>query len=72
MLKLDPQKIRGSKWDEGGKSGIVQILISHDETKIKSIQFAYVENGEVYHSEIHGKPDGLKFNIVSTSNTPTL
>nr|XP_043613528.1 inactive protein RESTRICTED TEV MOVEMENT 1-like [Erigeron canadensis] len=66
MMKLNPKRMKGDAWDEGGKSGIVQILISHEEGKINSFQFAYVDQkGDVRHSEIHGQLNGWKFNIVT-------
>ncbi|GKA33001.1 jacalin-like lectin domain-containing protein [Tanacetum coccineum] len=64
MLELGPRKMKGKLWDEGGKSKVVKILISHEEDVSKSIQFAYVEKQNVRHSEIYGNHSGLNFDIV--------
>ena len=45
MIKLGRRVTQGSVWDEGGKSDIVQILISHQPDSIKSIQFLHSSNG---------------------------
>ncbi|KAI3687656.1 hypothetical protein L1987_81356 [Smallanthus sonchifolius] len=65
MLKLGPKLMEGSIWDERGKTGVAQILISHQEAMINSIQFIYRSRAEVSHSKIYGEPDGLKFDLVT-------
>ena len=53
--RFSPVDMEGSIWDEGGKTEIVQILISHDEDSINAIQFVYVVNRKLVRSKIHGK-----------------
>lgn len=65
MLRLGPKEMKGSIWDEGGGTTIVQILISHRHYQIDSIQFLYAVNGKVFRSEIRGELTGLKFDMVS-------
>ena len=55
MQKFSPVHMEGSIWDEGGKTEIVQILITHHEYDIDSIQFIYVVDGKLLRSEIHGR-----------------
>lgn len=50
MLKLGLKSMLGSSWDEVGNNEVVQILISHQENIIFSIQFVYAEKGKVRHS----------------------
>ncbi|PWA60882.1 jacalin-like lectin domain-containing protein [Artemisia annua] len=69
MLKLGPKEMKGEVWDEGGKSEIVQILISHEEDTIRAMQFAYVVDGKVLLSQIYGELTGLNFDRV-TFNRP--
>ncbi|PWA77542.1 jacalin-like lectin domain-containing protein [Artemisia annua] len=64
MIKLGRRVTKGSVWDEGGKSDIVQILISHQPDYIKSIQFLYNSNGVGSLSEVHGEHTGTKFNTI--------
>ncbi|KAL7595301.1 inactive protein RESTRICTED TEV MOVEMENT 1-like [Lactuca sativa] len=65
MSKLGPKIIKGTTWDEGGKTKIMQILISYGKHTVYSIQFVYAVNGKTLPSEIHGKPCGSKFDIVT-------
>lgn len=65
ILKLGPKKMKGITWDDGGKSKLMQILISYGKNTVYSIQFVYAVNGKTLPSEIHGKPCGSKFDIVS-------
>ncbi|KAL4592408.1 hypothetical protein LXL04_005401 [Taraxacum kok-saghyz] len=65
MVKFGPKQLRGTIWDEGGKTKILQILISHEEYAIHSIQFVYVVDGQVVRSNIHGEPNGLKIDVVT-------
>ena len=67
MVKLGPNKVVGSIWSEKGKSKIVQILISYEEHAIKSIQFIYVLNGNLCHSEIYGERHVSSFSTVRIS-----
>ncbi|KAI3792227.1 hypothetical protein L2E82_06101 [Cichorium intybus] len=65
MVKFGPKSMTGSIWDEGGKSKILQILISHGNNCINSIQFVYVVDKKVLRSEVHGGSNGFKFDIVT-------
>ncbi|KAI3792226.1 hypothetical protein L2E82_06100 [Cichorium intybus] len=65
MLKLGPNQTKGSIWDDGGKTKIVQILISYGRQTVYSIQFVSAVNGKMLPSEVHGKPSGRKFDIVT-------
>ncbi|GJR03022.1 inactive protein restricted TEV movement 1 [Tanacetum coccineum] len=70
MLKINPRKLKMVQeemvcWDECGKTEIVQIFVSHEKGRTKSIQFAYAEDGKVRLSQVHGDRDAaLKFDIV--------
>ncbi|XP_042751615.1 inactive protein RESTRICTED TEV MOVEMENT 1 isoform X1 [Lactuca sativa] len=64
ILKLGPKKMKGITWDDGGKSKLMQILISYGKNTVYSIQFVYAVNGVMRPSAIHGKPYGSKFDIV--------
>ncbi|KAJ9542738.1 hypothetical protein OSB04_029244 [Centaurea solstitialis] len=65
MLKLGPKWKNGSPWDEGGNTEIVQILISYDKAKIKSIQFVYADKPTgVRLSPVYGEPTGSYFKSV--------
>ncbi|KAL7595207.1 hypothetical protein Lser_V15G28079 [Lactuca serriola] len=64
MMKLGPKEMKGSIWDDRGKSKIDRILISYENYGVYSIQFVYVVDGKLIPSEIHGKPSGLYFDIV--------
>ncbi|KAL4592404.1 hypothetical protein LXL04_005397 [Taraxacum kok-saghyz] len=65
MVKLSSTEMRGSIWDEIGKTKIVQILISHGQSAIYSIQFVYVVDEKVVPSEMHGNPIGSNFDMVT-------
>lgn len=64
-MKLGPKEMKGSIWDDRGKSKIDRILISYENYGVYSIQFVYVVDGKLIPSEIHGKPSDLYFDIVS-------
>ncbi|KAI3522668.1 hypothetical protein L1887_00626 [Cichorium endivia] len=55
--------MKGSIWDDGGKTKIIQILISYGEHTVYSIQFVSDVNGKMLPSQVHGKPSGSKFDI---------
>ncbi|KAI3792222.1 hypothetical protein L2E82_06095 [Cichorium intybus] len=64
-VKLIPKEMKGSIWDENGNAKVVQILISHGTSEVNSIQFAHVVDGKVVSSEMHGNPNGSKFDIIT-------
>ena len=75
-MKLGPKEMEGTIWDAKVNSNIAQILISHQQNIINSIQFSYVSSSEdenilfldVYASKPYGEPHGLKFSTVSRDN----
>ncbi|KAD3640371.1 hypothetical protein R6Q59_003198 [Mikania micrantha] len=64
MFKMGPSEMQGEIWDEKGFSKIVDILVSHQQDCINSIKFTYDFNREIVHSQTHGQPNGLKFDMV--------
>ncbi|GFP85259.1 inactive protein restricted tev movement 1 [Phtheirospermum japonicum] len=70
LIKIGPVGNKnGDSWDEKGHNKIVQIFICHDD-EINSIQFQYVENGNMALSDRHGNNDGYKFDVAKL-NYPT-
>ncbi|KAM0004748.1 putative jacalin-like lectin domain-containing protein [Helianthus debilis subsp. tardiflorus] len=65
MLKLGPKEMKGEIWDEKGSTDILEILISHQQDSINSIQFTCNTDGEVFLAETHGEPTGMKFKTVT-------
>ncbi|KAM0036976.1 putative jacalin-like lectin domain superfamily [Helianthus debilis subsp. tardiflorus] len=65
MLKLGPKEMKGEIWDEKGSTEILEILTSHQQDSINSIQFTCNTDGEVFLVETHGEPTGLKFLSIS-------
>ena len=70
MIKLPSVGSRnGQAWDHKGRTELVQIFISYDDSAIKFLQFLYAENGRLVLSE---RPDyinlGNKFSTVSVPN----
>ncbi|KAI3792220.1 hypothetical protein L2E82_06093 [Cichorium intybus] len=64
-VKLIPREMKGSIWDENRNTKVVQILISHGISAVHSIQFAHVVDEKVVSSEMHGNPNGSKFDIMT-------
>ncbi|XP_076883232.1 uncharacterized protein LOC143531935 [Bidens hawaiensis] len=64
MLKLGPKEMKGQTWDEKGYSKVKEILISHQQDVINSIQSTCSTDGEIFPSQTHGEPTGLKFKTV--------
>ncbi|XP_058212659.1 inactive protein RESTRICTED TEV MOVEMENT 1-like [Rhododendron vialii] len=63
MIKVGPAGGLGKTWDDEGREKIVQIFVSHGD-QINSLQFLYVEDGNLVLSETHGGNTGPKFNVV--------
>lgn len=57
LLKLDPAGNHTPygriSWDEQGQTNIVRILIWYDDSRIRSIQFQYAEDGKLVLSNRH-------------------
>ncbi|XP_042497999.1 inactive protein RESTRICTED TEV MOVEMENT 1-like [Macadamia integrifolia] len=56
MIKVGPYgwKSRGNPWDEKGQSMVTQIFIFYDSETVYSIQIAYILDGKLQLSNIHG------------------
>ncbi|KAL3812273.1 hypothetical protein ACJIZ3_013541 [Penstemon smallii] len=68
MIKIGPVGSKsGNIWDEKGHNKIFQIFISHDD-EINSIQFQYAENGTLVLSDLQGRSDGYKFDVVKLNH----
>ncbi|KAJ4831987.1 hypothetical protein Tsubulata_026880 [Turnera subulata] len=55
----------GKVFDDKGRTKISQIFISHDHLCIRSIQFQYVEDGDLVLSPLYGANKGSKFDVIS-------
>ena len=67
MIKLSSvENVGGVVWDHMGKSNLVQIFISYDDSGIYFVQFVYEEGGKFVLSERPaGTRSGSKFHTVS-------
>ncbi|XP_052207933.1 protein RESTRICTED TEV MOVEMENT 1-like [Diospyros lotus] len=67
MIKLPTVGSRnGQAWDHKGRTELVQIFISYDDSAIKFLQFLYAENGKLVLSErLDGIDIGNKFSTVT-------